>query len=664
MKIKITTDDISYAEKVLLKPGKTFDDERKEFITNLDTLDLQAVPGSGKTTALLAKLLILERYLPLENGAGILVLSHTNAAVDEIKEKIGKHCPQLFSYPHFIGTIQQFVNRFLAIPYYAVCQGSRDLRIDAEYYQSSLEKIITSTWNLSGATSHAFKKVKHIWNANAAVIRNARYCLDEGKVILVSGMNGDEIVLNKPGKSRIKNYQDYTPDEKAEVCKCIENIKHVVFQNGALHFDDAYFLAERFIQKAPAIIELLQKRFSVVFVDEMQDMAPHQHNLLERIFYRTDGSHPVFQRIGDKNQAIYYSNILTNEVWSDRGQVLRLSGSYRLSKPVAEVVKNFAETYQDIDARGPVEHLPVILAYDDDSIGRVVPRFVSRVKELELDHIPDSTFHVIGWVKDPEKRLSVGSYWEGFDPQSQVHSKECYSSLSDYVEAAKSASHTKASKPLERLFVAATLEVLRLEGIRHPITQRAFTRTTLFAHLREEHPASYADIRLNLYRWSRAVISEAEVLRDTKDFIKIFLSSIFDSGISDAAGFINSEPSINQLPESSAEINSSEIDGVKISVGTVHSVKGKTHTATLYLETFNGSDGARGDMGYDGGKLSDQFTGIQFDGHDKTYKIKNTRVAYVGMSRPTHLLCVAIHKDRLPDVDSEKWDVVDVETEC
>lgn len=115
-KINITDEDIVYPERVLLFKGQEFDDERKIFIKNLETIDLQAVPGSGKTTALLAKLLILEKHLPFDNGSGILVISHTNAAIDEIKSRIAKYCPKLFSYPNFVGTIQSFVDEFLAIP--------------------------------------------------------------------------------------------------------------------------------------------------------------------------------------------------------------------------------------------------------------------------------------------------------------------------------------------------------------------------------------------------------------------------------------------------------------------------------------------------------------------------------------------------------------------
>ena len=95
----ISNDEIRNAEKILLPNGKEFDEERKVFIRNFNTIDLQAVPGSGKTTALLAKLVILERRLPFADGSGILVLSHTNGAIDEIKEKIQNHSPKLFSYP-------------------------------------------------------------------------------------------------------------------------------------------------------------------------------------------------------------------------------------------------------------------------------------------------------------------------------------------------------------------------------------------------------------------------------------------------------------------------------------------------------------------------------------------------------------------------------------
>ena len=70
----ITDEDIRYSEGILLAENQSFDQERRDFIKNMQTIDLQAVPGSGKTTALLAKLLILETKLPLKNGEGVLLI--------------------------------------------------------------------------------------------------------------------------------------------------------------------------------------------------------------------------------------------------------------------------------------------------------------------------------------------------------------------------------------------------------------------------------------------------------------------------------------------------------------------------------------------------------------------------------------------------------------
>ena len=145
VELNITNNDIEYAERILLPEGKSFSDDDKRFIKNLETIDLQAVPGSGKTTILLAKLLIMEMRLPFENGSGILVLSHTNTAVDEIQRRIGAHCPKLMAYPNFVGTIQRFVNRFMAIPYYKQKYQKTPHRIDNDLYFSN-QKLPKEVW--------------------------------------------------------------------------------------------------------------------------------------------------------------------------------------------------------------------------------------------------------------------------------------------------------------------------------------------------------------------------------------------------------------------------------------------------------------------------------------------------------------------------------------
>ena len=52
----ITDQDIDEIEKLL--GNVKFDDQRREIIKCMDTKDIQAFPGSGKTTVLISKLAI------------------------------------------------------------------------------------------------------------------------------------------------------------------------------------------------------------------------------------------------------------------------------------------------------------------------------------------------------------------------------------------------------------------------------------------------------------------------------------------------------------------------------------------------------------------------------------------------------------------------------
>ena len=54
---------IDKIQEVQLPIGCTFDDERRNFIKELSSCDLLAVPGSGKKTAHIAKLICLSEIL-------------------------------------------------------------------------------------------------------------------------------------------------------------------------------------------------------------------------------------------------------------------------------------------------------------------------------------------------------------------------------------------------------------------------------------------------------------------------------------------------------------------------------------------------------------------------------------------------------------------------
>ena len=114
---EISNEDIESTERLLLPDGAHFSEDAKNVIRCWHSTDIAACPGSGKTTVLLAKLKLLADRMPLVNNAGVCVLSHTNVAVKEIKNRLSDYADKLLSYPNYIGTIQSFVDKFVTMPY-------------------------------------------------------------------------------------------------------------------------------------------------------------------------------------------------------------------------------------------------------------------------------------------------------------------------------------------------------------------------------------------------------------------------------------------------------------------------------------------------------------------------------------------------------------------
>ena len=104
-------------EKTENKFGITFDESRKEAIKNIETADIIACAGSGKTTMMCAKIDILTKKQPFNNNKGIAVLSLTNVAIEQIRSKLGKK-HEIFRYPNYCETIQKFVTTFVLNSWY------------------------------------------------------------------------------------------------------------------------------------------------------------------------------------------------------------------------------------------------------------------------------------------------------------------------------------------------------------------------------------------------------------------------------------------------------------------------------------------------------------------------------------------------------------------
>ena len=505
----ISDKHIKEAENLLIN-GNEFDTiERVPFIKHLNSCDLLAVPGSGKTTALLAKLYCLSKHLPFKDGSGILVLSHTNAAVNEIEIKLKKVVPSLFEYPNFVGTIQSFVNKFLASPACFQKYGSYILQNDNDIYAREAEKFYYSLqWKKTepkGLKNNLFGSVNRGRNNLSSeektenVINFIKYCeLD---------------IINRKIIYNDKTFYKYSGNAQQYYLE-LEQWKDDLFSKGILNYRDSFYLAEWFIEDNPNITILLRKRFKYVFIDEMQDLEKYQIDIIDKIFY-LDDSPTVSQRIGDINQSIYNSGkkIKVQADWQVREPVMYLNDSYRLTKETADVVNFFTlDRQQDEDGNPrfvvngkreldtPIK--PHLILFDGATNNKLKERFNNLIKRCELEKTHDAQkygYKIIGWNakwdddEDHDGKLRLENIFEGYKKESSSL-KETYNSLSEYLQY-----FDKDKKTLEaarKAILNALIHILRIEGkkyttiVRGKEKNRNYTKKELIKYIQEENTGS------------------------------------------------------------------------------------------------------------------------------------------------------------------------------
>jgi len=662
----VTDEDIAYAESVLLPAGESFDGERRDFIRNLDTIDLQAVPGSGKTTALLAKLLILDRQLPFADGAGVLVISHTNAAIDEIRDKIGSRCSNLFRYPNFVGTIQSFVNEFLAVPYYANHFKKTPLRIDDGIYG---QRFSHPPFRIKEFSDEENRNARRYLMASKKPIR---WSTESGKVILTDGYGGNVLEFSKPrGITKPQNYADWSEDEKARVGAWVSAFKVQILKSGFLCYDDAYFLASLSLRKNTLVGELLRRRFAYVFVDEMQDMERHQHDLLEDVFLVSSPWPCAYQRIGDKNQAIFDGrNASPHAFWKDRATLLQLNGSYRLSQMVAGIVSPFAVSPLKIDGRQmradgfPVSVKPRLIVYSDTTKEQVIPTFASIVRTLlDSGEIPAglrNRYKAIAWATQKgDGKVRLCDYYPDFSKEEQQQKPE-HSDLASHLEYYDKEDRTMSS--IEDSICSALLRILREEALSNP-EGLTYSKARMRRFLREDRVDYWPTFQAQVYEWCTDVLGGqgTAALEKMQSALPKFLLQ-FGGKVDKSSAFISNRsegPPTTIRKTDNVAANFFKRDGVTVEISSVHRVKGETHTATLYMETFY-HRGAGGN--YESERLAGQLTGNALPANPHNLVVQSAKMVYVGFSRPTHLLCFAVHDSRYKKLEASMpfgtWEVV------
>lgn len=670
-----TLEEIKYAETLLLPQDKSFETDKIKIIQCNESKPIKACPGSGKTTTLLAKLAILANRMPLDNNQGICVLTHTNVAINEIKSKLGHKSDILFGYPNHFGTIQSFVDKFLAIPLYLKVFEKKLNEISNDAYLKAFDR--SFRFRISQLRKNELSK--RIWyfiyNSTAkdqdvdSFLHTLRLDLINENFEIVNHKERT-IEFNKPKRKNQKNYTNWNDDEIKEIKQWfIETITNVHSVYGAISYSDAYVYAKDYLNCAPFLADSFSARFKYVFIDEMQDTDSHQIQIIEKIF---DGKKTIVQYFGDPHQAIF-NKTKADGFWNP-DKPLTINKSKRFGENIAKVLRSVCiEPNSELIGNEEIISLkPLLIIYDDAK--KVLPKYCELITSREIDLIggekktawelaleEKKPIKAIGWVGEPNKedkvvdQMTLQSYFKPFRKNIKKKAILNYDSLRSFLKKQENATVKDYSDNI----IKALIHILSTENIKpkNGTKNRNYTKTTLLSELKDLKPEMFYNLNKNLAMWSfKLHFSEgydSEVITTVKSYINNTFLKYF--GISTpnryTTDFLESEPS-SEISAEQLKANNLFIwendDNVQIELGTIHSVKGETHISTLVLETW-----------YEGKHESeiimDQLLGISYKTKTKdTYRKETLKMAYVAMSRPKYFLCMAIKKVRIQDILDNK----------
>ncbi len=643
---EITEEDIDWVRDLM--GLEAFDAPRREFLGTHSTLDVSACPGSGKTTLIVAKLAILARKWP-HRTKGICVLSHTNVAREEIQCRLGSTLvgQRLLSYPHFIDTIHRFVNRFLALPWLN-SNGFPSPTIDNEVTTAFRRGVVgTEYWKIENFLAKKFSGFDRLR------ISARDLSFDLGGKAFPAGPNAVSFKLAK---------------------RAIEAAAHA----GFFCYDEMFVWARALLEDFPCATSWLRRRFPLVILDEMQDTFELQGAMLHAVFPRSS-TEVVVQRVGDPNQAIFDdwdAQPDTSDPFPDRDarRCLGIPNSYRFGPDVAALASPFAvlpvstaglrgigpkmvagapsacehaiflfpadSTAGVLDAYG--KH--ILATFDDSALAK---RPVTAVGAVHRDASDVAPGH-------PHFPKSVPHYWNGYS--AEIARKEPHpQSLVQYVRAAQAAIRDghNVSPGVERL-ASGVIRLANHIGDAARLKRKARTHRAIVDAL-----AADAGLLAGYRRLVKALLIDWVPLTEESwaavqaTALKVG-DALCDGATARAKGaeflaWSVEDPSLRVGPATSPSDAGPNVyrvaDGgrhVDIRLGSIHSFKGQTHLATMVLSTYWHAPSCKKMLPW---LLREKVNGNGIGPQN----LKRLLQTYVAMTRPSHMLCLALPRSAFAD---------------
>lgn len=318
-------------------------DKQKEVVNDKHGLFVvKACPGSGKTLTVAARLNRLLRSWRADH-AGIAALSFTNTAWQEIERYLandfGLSTP--LEYPHFLGTIDSFINRFILLPFGHKVMGCSERPQLTGPPHDDHEAI--GRWLY---WQHA--------ECNRSKCKLNEFSYDE---------NG--ALINLAPRSHFANCLS-----NHEPCS---RLKRQFNAAGYATQADSNYFSLKLLETLPTISSALAGRFPVLMIDEAQDCSTTQMRIIEHLI---DAGVKEVMLVGDPYQAIYQWRQAEPQLFVDKydqwhDNCVWLSENWRSTQSICDVACRLAGSSDRITAMNSAiasyDHQPLLYGYEDDS---------------------------------------------------------------------------------------------------------------------------------------------------------------------------------------------------------------------------------------------------------------------------------------------------------
>lgn len=331
-------------------------EQQKAVLAANGPMIILAGAGSGKTRVLTYKVIYLIQEKKID-PANILMVTFTNKAASEMKERIEKLCGD--EIKPTIGTFHSICSRILRIEGKNIGFSERFTIYDK---QDSLDCVKEAM----GRANISIKDFKP-----SSVLST----ISQAKNQLISDLEYLNLARGYFQESVAKIYPFY---------------QRILKENNALDFDDLINKTIELFDKNPDVLKKYQEKFQYILVDEYQDTNQAQYILTKKLSARWKNICVV----GDFSQSIYsfrganFQNLITFKNDYSNVQTFHLSQNYRSTQTILDsaysvISKN--TTHPVLKLWTENEKGEKIIAYQADTEHNEAEFIISQIINLSVD---------------------------------------------------------------------------------------------------------------------------------------------------------------------------------------------------------------------------------------------------------------------------------------